>query len=150
MPNVDKDSVTYQELVKRHHPPQPRLRNFLVAFAVGGAFSILNQFFQNMLMLGGMELEPAGSLSTVMLIFLGALLTGLGVYDSIVQFAGAGALVPVTGFANAMVAPAMEFKQDGYILGLGAKLFQVAGPVFTYGMVSGFLVGLIKYLTLRM
>lgn len=147
MQNVDKDSISYQRMVRRHHPPIPRMRNFLVAFAVGGGFSLLNQGAQNLLQGMGMELEPAGSLSTVFLIFLGAILTGLGVYDRIVSFAGAGALVPVTGFANAMVAPAMEFKQDGYILGMGAKMFQVAGPVFTYGIVTGFFVGLVTYLT---
>lgn len=147
MSNVDKDSITYQRMIKRHHPPIPKMRNFFVAFAVGGGFSIINQFFQNQLQGMGMELEPAGSLSTVLLIFLGAFLTGLGLYDRIVSFAGAGALVPVTGFANAMVAPAMEYKQEGYILGMGAKMFQVAGPVFTYGIVSGFFVGLVAYLT---
>lgn len=147
MQNVDKDSISYQQLVKRHHPSTPRMRNFLVAFAVGGGFSLLSQSVQNLLQNMGMELESASSLSTVFLIFLGSILTGLGLYDRIVSFAGAGALVPVTGFANAMVAPAMEFKQDGYILGMGGKMFQVAGPVFTYGIVTGFFVGLITYLT---
>ena len=90
--------------------------------------------------------QDAETMVTITMIFLGGLLTGLDVYDEIGQFAGAGSLVPVTGFANSMVAPALEYKQEGFIIGIGANLFSIAGPVLAYGMVSAFLVGLIKTL----
>ena len=101
---------------------------------------------RQVLISSGIPKDNASSYATIALIFIGGLLTGLGVYDEIAQFAGAGTIVPVTGFANAIVAPAIESRQEGYILGLGANIYSIAGPVLTYGMLSAFLIGLFKLL----
>ncbi|MDI6709481.1 MAG: stage V sporulation protein AC [Bacillota bacterium] len=132
----------------RMKPKPPVLRNTIWAFAVGGLITILGQalllFFQ------GLGLAPlaAGTATSITLIFLAALLTGLGVYDEIARYAGAGTIVPITGFANSMVAPALEAKAEGLVLGVGARLFTIAGPILVFGIVAGWIVGLI-YLLIR-
>ncbi|ACL69462.1 stage V sporulation protein AC [Halothermothrix orenii] len=144
MKNINKTKDEYTRMVKSNQPPINKFKNIIKAYIVGGLICVLGQGLWQLFMLFNMSQTDAGTMSTVTLIFLGGLLTGIGVYDEIGQFAGAGSIVPVTGFANAMVSPALEYKQDGYILGLGAKLFTVAGPVLTYGMVSAFIIGLLK------
>ncbi len=144
MKNINKTSDEYKKIVKENQPAITRGRNIVKAFLVGGIISVIGQAFWQLYMFFNLSQDDAGALATITMIFLGGLLTGIGVYDEIGQFAGAGSIVPVTGFANAMVSPAMEYKQEGIILGLGAKMFNVAGPVLTYGMVSAFIIGVLK------
>ena len=137
----------YIEYVNSFAPPTKHFKNCARAFLVGGLICCIGQFIRVILeevfLLSGDEL--AGTTSTI-LIFLGCLLTGLGVYDRIGRNAGAGSIVPITGFANSVASPAMEFKTEGYIFGMAAKLFIVAGPIIVYGVLSGSVVGIIYWL----
>ena len=135
----------YQELTKKHTPRPSLLKNGLGAFFVGGAICAFGQVLFNLFAAAGLVARDANSAVIMIMIFLGALLTGIGVYDSITKFGGAGAIIPITGFANSIVAPAMEFKQEGYVFGVGAKMFTVAGPVLVYGFLTSVLVGLIVF-----
>lgn len=146
MKNITKSPDQYKKIIKKNQPPAKKGYNLLKAFLIGGFICAIGQGFWYLYMLFNLNKTDAGALSTITMIFIGGLLTGIGVYDEIGQFAGAGSIVPVTGFSNAMVAPALEFKQEGLILGLGANMFTVAGPVLTYGMVSAFVIGLLKSL----
>ncbi|WP_018250008.1 stage V sporulation protein AC [Orenia marismortui] len=146
MGTIDKTPDEYQKLIKKHQPTDSKLKNFFLAYLIGGLICLFGQIVINYFTSKGISLNDAGSYTTILLIFIGGLLTGLGVYDEIAQFAGAGTIVPITGFANAIVSPAMEYKQEGYILGLGAQIYSIAGPVLTYGMLSAFLIGVIKLL----
>ena len=136
----------YLNYVRSLAKPTKHLHNCLRAFIVGGLICCVGQFlrieFQALFALEGEELAGAVSMS---LIFLGCLLTGLGVYDRIGKAAGAGSIVPITGFANSVASPALEFKSEGLVTGLAAKMFVVAGPIIVYGVVSGTAVGLIYY-----
>ena len=116
------------------------------AFLVGGLVCTIGQGLTNIYTLCGMELLDARTLTSVSLVFLGALLTSIGVYDKIAKHAGAGSLVPITGFANSIVAPAIEFKSEGFVLGLGAKMFIIAGPVLVYGITASVLWGVIYFI----
>ncbi|MFW6380988.1 MAG: stage V sporulation protein AC [Bacillota bacterium] len=144
MKHINKTPGQYQQEIARNQPPEQKLAKIIRAFVVGGLICGLGQALNNLFAARGLTATDAGALSTITLIFLGGLFTGLGVYDRLGQFAGAGSMVPVTGFANAMVAPALEFKQEGLVTGMGAKLFNVAGPVLTFGMVSAFIIGLLS------
>ncbi|KXS43672.1 MULTISPECIES: stage V sporulation protein AC [unclassified Candidatus Frackibacter] len=144
MPQINKTPNEYQKMVKNAHPSDSKVKNFISAYVIGGLICVVGEIITNILTAQGLALNEAGPLMSVSMIFIGGLLTGIGVYDEIAQYAGAGTIVPITGFANAIVSPAMEYKQDGYILGLGAKMYSVAGPVLTYGMLSAFIVGIIK------
>lgn len=144
MQNINKSNDEYNSLVKQNRPAKTKIRNFIKAYVVGGFICVIGQGFWQLYMFLNLSQDDAGALGTITMMFLGGLLTGIGVYDNLGQFAGAGSIVPVTGFANAMVSPALEYKQDGLIMGLGANLFSVAGPVLTYGMVSAFVIGLLK------
>ncbi len=144
MKHINKTKDEYQKVVKQNQSSKTKVKNFIKAYIVGGIFCIIGQGLWRIYMLSNLSQGDAGVLSTITMIFLGGLLTGIGVYDEIGQFAGAGSIVPVTGFANAMVSPALEYKQEGLIFGLGAKMFSVAGPVLVYGMVSAFIIGLLK------
>ncbi|TDX51171.1 stage V sporulation protein AC [Orenia marismortui] len=146
MGTIDKTPDEYQKLIKKHQPTDSKLKNFFLAYLIGGLVCLFGQIVINYFTSKGISLDDAGSYTTILLIFIGGLLTGLGVYDEIAQFAGAGTIVPITGFANAIVSPAMEYRQEGYILGLGAQIYSIAGPVLTYGMLSAFLIGVIKLL----
>ncbi len=146
MKNIDKSEEEYKILEKKNRSKIPKYKNIFFSFIIGGLICLLGQIFWEMYINLGFSQEDGGTMTTITLIFLGSFLTGIGVYDEISQYAGAGTIVPVTGFANAMVAPALEYKQDGYILGMGAKLFSVAGPVLSYGMLSAFIIGLLKYI----
>ena len=142
--NINKTADEYNEVVKMNSQGPNRVINFIKAYTVGGLVCVLGQAFWYFYMFLDFSQDDAGTLSVISLIFLGGLLTGLGIYDEISQFSGGGAIVPITGFANAMVSPAMEYKQDGLILGLGANLFKVAGPVLAFGMVTSFIMGALK------
>ncbi|HHU93265.1 MAG TPA: stage V sporulation protein AC [Halanaerobiaceae bacterium] len=147
MKNINKTTDEFNKIVKKEQPAVNKVSNFLKAYLVGGIICLIGQIFWELYMtLFDYSQQDAETMVTITMIFLGGLLTGLDVYDEIGQFAGAGSLVPVTGFANSMVAPALEYKQEGFIIGIGANLFSIAGPVLAYGMVSAFLVGLIKTL----
>ncbi|MBP5193704.1 MAG: stage V sporulation protein AC [Clostridia bacterium] len=136
----------YLAFVSEIAPKTKEKRSLLNAFLVGGFICVIGQFLRYMLeFLFGLEGdELAGSVSMI-LIFLSAFLTGLGVYDRIGKYAGGGSIVPITGFANSVVAPAMEFRSEGMIYGLAAKMFVIAGPIIVFGVVSSVAVGLIYY-----
>jgi stage V sporulation protein AC len=127
-------------------PRRPVLKNVTLAFAVGGTISAIGQVFLSYLVGRGVPQKEALAMTSGFMVFWGALLTGLGIYDAIGRVAGMGAALPITGFANSMVSPAMEFKREGYVLGVGAKLFTVAGPVIVYGLVAAMLVVAAKWL----
>ena len=133
----------YQSASEQAVPRSRVMRTVPMAFAVGGLLCVLGQAVINLALSFGVEKDIASACGSISLIVLSALLTGLNVYDNIAKFAGAGTLVPITGFANSMVSPAMEFKSEGYILGLGAKMFSIAGPVLVYGISASMLYGLI-------
>ena len=137
---------TYAEMVKKASPPSKSARNIPLAFLIGGAICTLGHFFIQMFKRAGLSDEIAFPAGSITLIFLAVLLTGLNVYDKLARFGGGGTLVPITGFANAIAAPALEYKSEGYILGLGAKMFVIAGPVIVYGVAAGVVYGTIIYL----
>jgi len=136
----------YQHLVKETMPSSRVLRNVLAAFVTGGLICALAQVFFMGLEGLGVDEETAYMLTTVIMIFLGALLTGLNIYDKIGKFGGPGASIPVTGFSNSIVSPAMEYKREGYVMGVGARMFVIAGPVLVYGIFASVVAGLIYYI----
>ena len=138
----------YDALVKRHSPNSPITKDCFFAFLIGGLICCVGQFFVTWYQSLGLSKETAGTACSVTLVAISALLTGLSLYDNIAKFAGAGTLVPITGFANAIAAPAVEFKTEGFILGVGAKMFTIAGPVIVYGLSAGVLYGIILWITL--
>ena len=138
----------YDALVKRHSPNSPIAKDCFFPFLIGGLICCVGQFFLNWYQSLGLSKETAGTACSVTLVAISALLTGLSLYDNIAKFAGAGTLVPITGFANAIAAPAVEFKTEGFILGVGAKMFTIAGPVIVYGLSAGVLYGIILWITL--
>ena len=141
MKNITNEA--YARLVKDNEPPSPMGKNMLWAFLVGGSICTLGQLLSNLFQNWGLDKEQAGTAVSLTLIFLTALLTGLGVFDTLAKHAGAGTLVPITGFANAVVSPAVEFKTEGFITGTATKLFQVAGPVLVFGISASVVYGLI-------
>lgn len=137
----------YSQWISQREPKPPRLQNALLAFGVGGLVCLFGQlitdFWEATLKISHQE---AGDHTVVTLIALAALLTGLGLFDKLARYAGAGLAVPVTGFANALTCSAMEFKREGLIFGIGGRMFQLAGPVITYAVVTAFFVGLVRAL----
>lgn len=136
----------YERYVKQFTPSPQYIKNGIKAFLVGGAICTSALIFQKELMERGLSEKDAGTFVTITLVALAQLLTGFGVFDSIAKFAGAGVIVPITGFANAMVAPAIEYKKEGPVLGVGAKLFSVAGPVLVCGVTASTICGIIYWL----
>lgn len=136
----------YSDMTDKASPGSKIYKNCAMAFLFGGAICTIGQVITNVCKANGMEIKDARTASSVLLVFLGALLTALGVYDNIAKHAGAGSLVPITGFANSIVSPAIEFKSEGYIMGIGAKMFVIAGPVLVYGISASALYGLILYI----
>ena len=134
----------YEGLVQQVKPKPPLLKHCVWAFIVGGLICLLAQLIMNYLLNQGIGKVEASSYTAVIMIFLGAFFTGIGIYDELGKRAGAGSIVPITGFANAIVASAMEFKREGYIFGVGARIFTVAGPTLLFGFVVAVLIGLIK------
>ena len=144
---MDMNKQEYSEYVSRHVPRSKAARNMLRAFVSGGIICTLGQILHSLFEKVGMEIEAAGGAVSVTLVLLGALLTAFGVYDKIAKFGGAGTLVPITGFANAVVSPALEYKTEGKITGTAAKMFVISGPVIVYGVSTGAIYGLILWLT---
>lgn len=142
------NSKDKKSLIKQFSPGSSILKNSLLAFLFGGAICVIGQLLSLLYRYLGLDKKTAGTLVTVTLIFLAALLTALGIFDKIARHAGAGTLVPVTGFSNAVVSQAMDAKSEGYVLGVGAKIYTVAGPVILYGLLSGTVYGLIYYIYL--
>jgi stage V sporulation protein AC len=134
----------YQALAARHRPPTPVVANALRAFGVGGAISAVGQLVLTFFAAHGFSEAKAAAPTAVVVVGLGALFTGLGWYDEVVKFAGMGGSLPISGFSNAMTAPAMEYRREGLVLGVGAKLFTVAGPVLAFGLAAAFVVGLVR------
>lgn len=137
----------YDTLVKQMCPPSPLGKDCLLAFLVGGAICCLGQVFLNWYGSLGLDKDMAGTAASMSLVALSALFTGLSLYDDLAKHAGAGTLVPITGFANSIAAPAVEFKTEGFVLGVGAKMFTIAGPVIVYGISASVIYGLIYWIT---
>lgn len=135
----------YAQLVKKASPKSPVIKDSIIAFTVGGSICALGQVFVNVWKQAGFAADDAGTLASMSLVVLSALMTGLSLYDNLAQFAGAGTLVPITGFANAIAAPAVEFRTEGYILGVGARIFTIAGPVILYGLSASVVYGVIYW-----
>lgn len=142
--NLEKE---YEEYVKMITPTHNLYLQMLKAFVVGGIICVVGQFLLNFATSSlGMDKEMAGSFCSLVLVFISVLLTGLNIYPSIVKFGGAGALVPITGFANSVAAPAVEFKKEGQVFGIGCKIFTIAGPVILYGIFTSWVLGLCYWL----
>lgn len=137
----------YGKLVDEISPNSPMGKDCLNAFVVGGIICTIGQFFMNYYTKLGLGKDDAGTAASMTLVVISAILTGLSLYDNIAKHAGAGTLVPITGFANAIAAPAVEFKTEGFILGVGAKMFTIAGPVIVYGLSASVVYGFIYWIT---
>lgn len=135
----------YAALVKARMPKSPLLRDCAGAFFIGGSICTLGQVLMNLWKSAGFASDEASALASISLVFLSALLTGLSLYDDLAKIGGAGTLVPITGFANAICAPAVEFKTEGFILGVGAGMFTIAGPVIVYGLAASVVYGIVYY-----
>lgn len=136
----------YNEYVEKKTPNSPLIKNCFNAFWVGGLICSIGQIIFNICEYNGLDSTSSTTIVSIVLIVLSATLTGLNIFNKIGKFAGAGSLVPITGFANSIVAPAIEYKTEGYVMGVGAKMFTVAGPVLVYGISASILVGIISKL----
>lgn len=132
----------YQDYVDKKTPNSPILKNCFNAFWVGGLICSIGQIIMDICKFRGLDQETSGTIVAIILVGLSAFLTGLNLFNRIGKFAGGGSLIPITGFANSIVSPAMEYKSEGYIMGVGAKMFTVAGPVLVYGISASILVGI--------
>ncbi len=135
----------YRKYVDKISPNSKILRNVLRAYVVGGLICALGQFFLNSFRQMGLNQDTSSSLTSVVMIFFGVAFTALDLYDDLGKFAGAGSIVPITGFANSIASPAIEYKSEGYVLGIGARMFLIAGPVLVYGISVSIIVGIIHY-----
>ena len=143
---MNMDKKTYQKYVKAHAPKSPLPADCTRAFLIGGGICALGEGISVLYgKIDAFTKDDVGTLTAASLVFLSVLLTALGVYDNIAKFAGAGTLVPITGFANAVASPAIDSRAEGFVLGVGAKIFTVAGPVLLYGTVTGALYGVFYY-----
>ena len=136
----------YNALVKQHAAPSPMLKNMVWAFCVGGGICAVGQGLINLYGSFGLDKEQAGTAGSVTLILITALLTGLGVFDNLAKHAGAGTLVPITGFANAVAAPAIEYGVEGQVYGIGCKIFTISGPVILYGIFTSWVLGVVYWI----
>ena len=136
----------YQKYVQSMAKKSPIVKDVLLAFVIGGAICVLGQLIQNGWAAAGLSKQASGTATSCTLVFLSALLTGLNLYNKIARYGGAGTLVPITGFANAVAAPAVEFKTEGWITGLAVKMFTIAGPVLVYGVSASVVYGVVYYL----
>lgn len=144
--DTQKRNEAYNQYVKQTTPKFNMWKNMAKAYLVGGIICTLGQFFTTYYTSLGADKETAKAYNTVTLVFLSILLTGLGVYQKLAKFGGAGTLVPITGFANSVAAPAVEYKKEGQVFGIGCKIFTISGPVILYGIFSSWLLGIIYYL----
>ena len=136
----------YQQLVHRMTKKSPIVKDTVLAFLVGGLICVIGQLIQNGWMAAGLNQEDAGTAMSCTLVFISTLLTGLNLYNKIARFGGAGTLVPITGFANAVASPAIDFKSEGFVTGMAAKMFIVAGPVIVFGTVASVIYGIVLLL----
>ncbi len=136
----------YRKYVDKISPNSKTARNVLRAYIVGGLICMIGQFFLNSFRMMGLDQDMSASLTSVVMIFLGVTFTALDLYDEMGKFAGAGSIVPITGFANSIASPAIEYKSEGYVLGIGARMFLIAGPVLVYGITISIIIGIIHYL----
>lgn len=143
---MQPNNKQYSQMVKKQSPPSPKLKDCALAFLVGGTICVLGQLLLELYSTTlALDEERAKVAVTVSLIFLSALLTALKIFNKIAKFAGAGTLVPITGFANAVVSPAIEFKAEGFVLGVGANMFKIAGPVIVYGTIASVIYGVVYW-----
>jgi stage V sporulation protein AC len=142
----NKRNDNFNQYVKQVTPKNSILKNTMKAFLIGGIICTIGQFFINYFIYLGVDEELARSYNTLTLVFLSIVLTGFGIYQKLAKFGGAGTLVPITGFANSVAAPAIEYKKEGQIFGIGCKIFTIAGPVILYGIFSSWLLGLVYYI----
>lgn len=143
---VQERNQKYNEYVKNVTPTHSCPKNCIKAFIAGGIICTVGQLILNLLLKTGMDKDTAALWNTVILILISVILTGLNIYPSITKWAGAGSLVPITGFANSVAAAAMEFKKEGWVFGVGCKIFTIAGPVILYGILSSWLLGVIYWI----
>ena len=143
---MDMSPKEYQQYVQNKAKKSPIVKDTVLAFVIGGLICVVGQLIQNGWSAAGLDQEAAGTATSCSLVFLSALLTGLNLYNKIARFGGAGTLVPITGFANAVVSPAIDFKSEGFVTGMAAKMFVVAGPVIVYGVSTSVIYGIILVL----
>lgn len=148
--SLEQRKWEYKLLVQQVKPKPTILKNSLLAFLFGGAICTMGQLLLSFFTAQGLAAQDAGLATSAVLVFLAAFLTGLGVYDEVAKYAGAGTIVPITGFANSMVAPAMEYRGEGMVFGIGARLFTVAGPVLVFGIVTAWFAGMLTYILLKL
>ena len=144
---MDLTPQEYQQYVKQRAQKSPLVKDVVLAFVIGGLICVLGQLIQNGWAAAGLNQEDAGTATSCSLVLLSALLTGLNLYNKIARFGGAGTLVPITGFANAVVSPAIDFKSEGMVTGMAAKMFLVAGPVIVFGTLASVVYGVVLMLT---
>lgn len=144
------DAKTYKRYATARAKKSPLLKNCLTAYVTGGLICTLGQGFLNLYGKIGLSRDNAGMLTSATIVFLTALFTGIGVFDKLAKYAGAGTIVPITGFANSIAASAIDNKSEGFILGVGSKLFAIAGPVILYGVSAGFVYGVVYWIVLRL
>lgn len=149
MKATKKQEKRYSKLVQAKSPPRPIAKNLVMAFLTGGTICAVAQIILGKLMGAGLPQKDSLALTSASMVFLGSLLTGLGVYDELGRVGGMGSALPITGFANSIVSSAMEFKREGFVLGVSAKMFTIAGPVVVFGVVSSVAVALVKALLAR-
>ena len=143
---MDISKQQYEKINKQYSPKSHIIKDCIWAFLVGGAICSVGEILIEIYQHYGLDKDTSSSLASITLIALSALLTGLNIYNTIANVAGAGTLVPITGFANSMVSPALEFQTEGFILGVGAQMFTIAGPVIVYGTITSIIVGLTKFI----
>lgn len=144
-PNKAEVKKKYEKMTQEVNPKSKVLKDCINAFIVGGIICDIGQFVNNISLYFGMDSETVKNFVPIVMIFIGAFLTGLGVYSKIADFGGAGTVVPITGFSNAVVSPAIEFKKEGFIFGVAAKMFTIAGPVLVYGIGTSVIIGILYY-----
>lgn len=145
----EKKEKAYERYVKEKTPVHNVWTNMVKAFVTGGAICVIGQMILNYCNQQGLSKEVSGAWTSVTLVFLSVLLTGFNVYYKIANWGGAGALVPITGFANSVAAPAIEYKKEGQVFGIGCKIFTIAGPVILYGIVTSWILGVVYYLLIK-
>ena len=143
---MDMTPEEYQQYVKQRSPRSPIVKDVALAFIIGGLICVVGQLIQNGWGAVGLSKEDAGTATSCSLVLMSALLTGLNLYNKLARFGGAGTLVPITGFANAVVSPAIDFRSEGFVTGMAAKMFQIAGPVIVYGVSTSVIYGIILVL----
>lgn len=150
MENTEQKKQEYNEYIKQVTPTHNPLINAAKAFVVGGLVCLIGQCLINLFMSYGMDQKSAGSWNLICLIALSIILTGFNLFSKLAKFAGAGVLVPITGFANSVVSPAIEFKKEGQVFGVGCKIFTIAGPVILYGIFTSWVLGVIYYILMML